>query len=394
MNKEHNPIFITRETVTEHSKSLLREELRILKGLCFGELYDDHLVLKILSGRIKKRSYRVDFIQCLYNYIIDSKGVCPNLNNYQFWIKIPFLLEGVLSVQYHHNNIFDGKRGTNDRLSIRHDVLSGNLLERTLYNYIKKYLHPNDSIWICVEQILSLTDIGQFLETRYNTYKQFCSKSLKLPRDLGKLYQSYNRKQCFQTIFKQLKQGIPEGKHTFLWLYLKRVSLTSAALFVKSTELICGLTGLDPKTQENLLDYAYYIGMLLQIVNDCIDCVPSQYNPDNKAGKAEDCWCDLKNSYITLPLIHFLSTSGKKDSHILRVLQNPVKFIEPEEEILLFNEICPSVTNYVLKNCEYLAEVANNCVELEIGESLIGKTSIAFDNLFTKTVDKIKNGMI
>ena len=247
MEPERDGNNISKEQAMEHSKKWLNMEFRAFrqKG-CFGELCNNHLVLKILSKRIKDRSFRVHFIHVVYNYLAETRienGNVPaeNTNSNLFFVKIPFLIEGVLSVQYHHNNVFDGKQGVTNPLAVRNSILAANLLKSALLSWADK-TGQNLGISTCIDTIFNLTDIGQYLEGRFNTYQFYCSPKIQyLPHNkLGPLANEYFQlqKKGFDAVLKHLKKGIHPEKHAFLHLYLTRISLTSAALFVKTTEWI------------------------------------------------------------------------------------------------------------------------------------------------------------
>ena len=138
------------------------------------------------------------------------------------------------------------------------------------------------------------------------------------------------------------------------------------------------------------MNYAYFVGILLQLINDCVDFVPSEYNPDNVANKLEDCFCDIKNKNITLPLIHLLAAEEVKGKRLTeKLLNKDIKSLIKKQELNVFKEICPFILNKTMKDCESIAVIA--CQQLnptDLSDQLTGKTEIAFDNLFIRVARK------
>lgn len=94
--------------------------------------------------------------------------------------------------------------------------------------------------------------------------------------------------------------------------YLKIITGKTAALFSMSFHIGASEAGLSPKEIKTLARIGYYSGMAFQIIDDCLD-----YS-DKKIIK-KSTMNDLKQGYLTLPVIYALKTD--KDGNLKELLE-------------------------------------------------------------------------
>lgn len=85
--------------------------------------------------------------------------------------------------------------------------------------------------------------------------------------------------------------------------YLDVIHKKTAILFEVGCGLAARLAGADAACEESLRDYARYLGMAFQVVDDCLDLVGKESEMGKSLGN------DVAHGMTTLPFIHFLRTA-------------------------------------------------------------------------------------
>ena len=213
-----------------------------------------------------------------------------------------------LVVQYLDNQILDSKGGVNTHEKINRNLLAGNLFRTFLRRNFVSEKTPGLSaaeksrLTACLDDMFESVDVGQCLEKRYGRYEDFISK---LPEE-EKIKVGYLEDEIPYAMLDEIwqeirKDGMPRPHERFVRLYLKRVYLCNASLFVLSAKLVMDLLGYHGQERQNILAFAAHYGMVIQFVNDNND-----YLPEPTVEKiAEDVFSDIKNETMALPLIYY-----------------------------------------------------------------------------------------
>jgi len=324
----------------QRQEEMLETRRNILKEYSFFKrnyLHNVEMLFKfsLLEKKIRRglplRGY---FSRKIFEYICHSNNHNIKTDNHIFLNKLPFVVESVMTIQYYHNQILDGKAGVNSKDSISQNLLLSNLLKERLYSYIKDCFGIyTDTVETQVKKMFEWVDIGQLIELKFNKYKDYLQK--KLPKTT--LHNEYT---IPETTINTLMAFIacPSEKKAFIKWYLQRIYLTSAGLFKLTAELISKILNVKDL---NIVQYSIYYGMMLQIVNDNSDFIPSKYN-HKTVGKEEcDSFSDLKNKNITLPI--FIHLNEHKKGPVLQYLEKGSLRTKKWEDCL-FNDIILSKT--------------------------------------------------
>jgi geranylgeranyl pyrophosphate synthase len=248
------------------------------------------------------KTIRAYFVRKVFEYISNGK---PRVELNFLIQKIGLIAEIIIDIQYLHNQILDAKHGVNNKPSIVQNLLAANILREILFDFINKELTPKYRRMVAdiVGQILIYVDLGQRIEQQYNHYDSY-KKDLVIDYGRSEIAKS-TKLLIIQDIINDIKkETLP--KKQFVEIYFKRIYLTNCSLFVLLTNLICQITKCVGKTKKEIRNYSLCYSMILQIVNDISDFVPTDL-ADNEVGKKNtDAMSDLRNFNITLPLIFYL----------------------------------------------------------------------------------------
>lgn len=292
------------------AKEMLKVNRRIQKELeVFKSINKDRTLapafFKILESKVDGRSLRAYYCFKLYEFL---KGRSAVTHDASFFVKkLPFILEVIISIQYYHNQILDGKGGVITHSAINDNLILANLLKDHLYRYIDESV-PENYRKLLAEQVRSIfecVDIGQYIEKHYNTYEAFISQ--EVPDELQNKINKLVKKTYIDEVAKTITNvyTIRKENISYLRTYLQRIYLTNAILFIKTADLVSDLLEVDKRLKNKMERFVAHFGLMQQIVNDNCDFVPSRYNNGTKAKSNKDALCDLKNKCITLPtLIH------------------------------------------------------------------------------------------
>lgn len=378
--------------------SALRDELTHFERFGVNEDLNPDL-LEPIRNRLRNTPLRAYFAQKMFLIIRDRLGWNKRLqrnlsvNEKHFTIKIPFVFELIITIQYLHNQVLDQKNGIDNLEKASRNMLTANILKDSLYEYIESEFPKKMAADLtrAVRQAFKLVDIGQLIEKQYNSYQQFQKAELMDPYHFSKSIDASIDFSGIAPFTEQLKKDLPISYNEFTDLYLKRIYLTCAALFTICTDFLCSTLGLDKEQHTNLRQFATAYGMMRQIINDNADLVPSVYGLATLSKAPEDAFSDLKNRNITLPLIYHLSSNPSGPvAHWLRGKDYHLSVAREEEFAHLI------LSDHSLFKSIQLSRLLANISESYLNgtseaESLISDTcQIAWWNKFLAPVVKTK----
>ncbi len=296
----------------------------------------------LLNKKVNSLPLRGYFSKKLLDYIREEYPkleISPALIDL-FPGKLPFVVEVVITIQYYHNQILDGKGGVLSSDRIKQNLLLSNLLKDQLYSYIDARFQREQAILVAdyVRKMFKYTDIGQLIEKTYNTYKAYNdTKDFTLP--YGGAINTAISQDCIDFLLSHAARHSEPGNDSFLRLYFIRIYLVSAMLFKLTAQLIKDLIGLEERNQLRGFDiemFSEYYGVMLQLVNDNCDWIPSKYQHKTVAKNYSDSFCDLRNKNVTFPLFIYLQRSS---GAILNYLEEEQLEITPESQDQYYDEI-------------------------------------------------------
>jgi geranylgeranyl pyrophosphate synthase len=278
---------------------------------------------------------RAYFTKKVTDYLLNETSICPNEKDI-FYIRLPFVIETVICIQYYHNQILDGKSGVTHADAINDNLLMGNLLKDQLYRYIRdNFGRHTNLVEIYVMEMFEWVDYGQLVEQKFNKYTNF--KTERYPKNI--LDEKYwMPKYLEDRIMKIVK--CPKEKKTFLKWYYQRIYLTSGGLFKLTAELVGTMLGLKEQQYKGMIKFSVFYGMMLQIVNDNADFIPSKYKATTSVKNATDNFSDLRNNNITLPVFLYLTENQK--GAIFQFLEKESCNTSTKMEEQLFKDIVKS----------------------------------------------------
>ncbi len=310
-------------------RKAIKEEFPLFQH--FSLIDEEHpAFFELLRAKIESLPLRGYFAKKVRDYLAEVNKSSPSTDlDSLFPGKLPFIIESVITIQYYHNQILDGKGGVSDLDSIRHNLILGNLLKDQLYHYINSVCseHQAAIITTYVRKIFQYTDLGQYVEKKYNTYQKYLDGMLNnfpFEREMEK----FINLEAIHFLIGQTKRRIErDAKFPFLELYYKRIYLVSSTLFRLTVEMISKLGGWAAKDKEkSLIQFAEYYGLMMQLVNDNCDWVPEEYGHKTVAKKTHDAFSDLKNRNVTYPLFLYLA-SDERDTSIREFLEGDADYI-------------------------------------------------------------------
>lgn len=277
----------------------------------------------LLEDRMNHYGLRSFFTYTISQYVKEqAKAEGIKLKEYSeklFDTQLPFLAEGIITVQYYENQILDGKGGLySDGIfnmeKVRRNVLAGHYVKDFLYRYIEERIFPDDCYnyrmtMQKVHKIFQLVDLGQAFQEKWGTYEAFKSNDKHIP--ITKEANDFIDNNIITSYWNAIReQGLTPGIETFTRNYLRRIYLTSSALYKLMAELVMDLLNYHGKERNNILKFAAQVGMLGQIVNDINDFVPAECNMSTISKIPSDAFADLRNDNITLPLIFYFNENA------------------------------------------------------------------------------------
>ena len=290
-----------------------------------------------LRGYFAKKVFDYILEECSVELTEEIKDLFPG--------KIPFIMEMIITIQYYHNQILDGKGGVYTMDRVKQNLILGNLLKEHFYDYVNEVCTESAAKIITkyVRKIFQYTDLGQYIEKNYNTYDVYVqNRNLILPfeHQVNKFVNEESINFLLQNAHKQVQL---ETRLPFLELYFKRVYLVSSSLFRLTVEMIGALCGdkMIPETINSTACFAEYYGLMMQLVNDNCDWVPEVHGHKTVAKKTDDAFSDLKNRNVTYPLFLYLE-SEYSDNSIKDFLEGYADYIPDVLQEAYFNKMIDS----------------------------------------------------
>lgn len=340
----------------------LQLELNRLESLSYQTEIRE-LAFSLLRKRLNGSPVRAFFVHQIYQYVKEAMGKASKKRHssldHQLSQQLPFVFEVVITIQYLHNQILDKKSGITNEEQIARNLIAANYLKELLYEYIETYFTAKYARCIThyVRRCFKYVDFGQLLEKNWNTFEQFQSVDFftenKIPQEIDQFIRLEVVNQFIDKLYKEL----PLEKWAFTHLYLKRIYLTCAALFVLATEAILELTGYCGTASKNLLNFSICYGLMRQVVNDNADAIPSTLNLSTHSKNPADAFSDLKNQNLTLPLIFYLAEN--QNTALQNFLQQGHTQISQSQEAAFFDDLQSSFALYKsIQNNKILGELA------------------------------------
>ena len=353
----------------------IKPEMKVMENLLkpYQLFEQDNLsvyCLELLNRRWKRNilPQRAYFIRKIYEYILEEQGK-ENDSQFDelFKIKLGFIMEVIIVIQYLHNQVIDGKFDIKNMTGIRRNLIASNILREILFQYIDQEIPSYEkriydkTRWY-ISNILLHVDLGQRIEQEYNHYDSYqknpslniCKSSIGLFTDL----------KCIRPIIRSIKEQMP-NKVNFIEAYFRRIYLTNGCFYTFMTKLVIDILGYEDE-ESNLLRFSVAFGVSTQITNDIVDFVPSIKNKNlssNTVGKkSTDSYSDLRNLNITLPLIYHLSKNQQRLVEEYLFKPTPPHFID-NYALEITRELLQS--NAIRKTMKVGRKIAN------LGESYI-----------------------
>lgn len=340
-------------------------------------------VYTLLRQKLEKISVRATFTRKIYEYVKVEMGSKYPIENEELFLKqLPFISEVVIIIQYFHNQVFDEKVGTNTNRKISNKVIYADIFKDLLYDYIDNEVVEKHRYTVhkYIRKMFRFCDVGQYLDKNFCTYEAYKKGNFGGIKSINPEVDGFVDLKIVEDIINEVKNFAP-NKTDFIDLYFRRISLTSAALFILSAELVMDLMDYkDEEGKNNISNFAKCYGLMLQIVNDNSDFV---LRKENLFGKNKSDICsDLKNKNITLPLIYHLEKCNKENSIIYSFLENNNSNIDENLGRFIFKELVNN--DSILKSIaigKKINDVAKKCLSknnahyitlvsfLELGES-------------------------
>lgn len=244
--------------------------------------------------------------------IKDSNEISEQFFTHQF----PFILEVIISIQYYHNQILDEKSGIETEDRMKDNLVISNLLKGQLFRYIDVLDLSNETKYKLNKfsnKIFELVDNGQKIEKSYNNYQSY-SKMVDDKKEVPtfkKLFSENIDAKLLNQITNLAAEiaGLDGPHRAYLKLYFQRIYLTNASLFQETGSFLANLLKVSKRKSRRITQFATITGLMLQMVNDNNDFIPSRFMEETAGKDAEDAFSDLRNLNITLPLLIHL---GKK----------------------------------------------------------------------------------
>lgn len=355
-------IAATRQDQMRLLASNLQRELYRLENLSYQTEIKD-LAFGLLRKRLEGSPIRAFFVRQIYLYVKEAKGKSNRkltaAFEEQMHQQLPFVFEVIITIQYLHNQILDGKAGVTTKEQIAQNLIAANYLKELLYEYIDAYFSPKlvPVVTKQVRRAFKYVDFGQFIEKRWNNYEQFNAVDFSAENEMPPEIDQFICLNPIKQFVDKLKKELPLEAWAFTQMYLKRIYLTCTSLFVLATELILELTDYHGQEKKNLLNFSICYGMMRQLVNDNADFIPAEFNLSTHSKNSTDAFSDLKNHNLTLPLIFHLSEY--KNSGLHTFLRSGQSSITSAQEAVFFDTLQSSFALYKsIQNNKILGELA------------------------------------
>lgn len=307
-------------------------------------LFDTKMRKEImLDGKDGNLSIRNSFVKIITEYIHNIKGETIEEINQNLIIKIGFISEVIIIIQYLDNQILDNKSIKNKN-DIASNLISAAILRGVLTKYIQGTINSKYQFIVkkYVDAILFSVDVGQRIDKELNNFYSYKTTKweVKEYKRKSEIVSLTNHIEVINELIIKTNQVHFNGDKSnlkYLDLYFRRILLTNTTLFSLITEMLCEIFNLSSKKRDDLISFSVAYGLALQVVNDNCDFVPSSRNENTTGRKSSDTMSDLKNKNITLPLIFHLK--DEKNDLINEVLEKKDKKIDKDKEEEVFKSI-------------------------------------------------------
>lgn len=329
-------------------------------------------VLELLKRKLEGQPIRAYFLAKTTNWLVQLQApwqrVRTNLlpgANRLFSAQLPLIFEVVITVQYLHNQILDGKSGVTNRERISRNLLAANLLKEQLYRYIDQELPrwARATTAQAVRTCFELVDQGQFLEQTQNVYAAYRDGQANWQQTIPAAVLERVDLSAVGPFLEKLKNDLPVMLHEQLDVYFHRMYLTCASLFVEAVQLLGQLLKVPAERLRDVQQFSVCYGLMRQLVNDNADWIPTRFGLETKTKTAADSFSDLRNTTLTLPLFFYLAEGqgGKIDYFLERQMCWSAAF-----EDAVFDDILESDALFKsVQNTRILAELALAHLPLE-----------------------------
>ena len=296
-------------------------------------------IFQLLEKRLKRKSVRVYFTRKIFEVLQEEVGIAAHPSQL-FERQIPFIWETIITIQYLHNQIIDGKNGTQSPHKVRECLIVADNLKNALECYIEECVSLNQAakkvLTKYMRQVFTYVNDGQMLEKTANTYS--CLKTafnagihqqiIYWPKELL----HYNIP--YQKVIENYRRDLPKEFQGPFDAYIGRIFLTNTVLFVFAVLLIGRLLQAPEQRIEDLCHFATGYGLSLQIVNDNLDFIYKDWSKRESSDtfskkRDEDFFSDLKNGVLTAPILFHLG----KDLEQKSILSNLIKSTHPQKHI-------------------------------------------------------------
>lgn len=319
---------------------------------------ESSFAFKLLEEKMYDRTPLLNayFTRKAFDYLI--KGFIDDEVEDIYAQVLPFVMEATTTIQYYNNQILDHKAGVNTPELINNNLILNNLLRECLWGYLEATLPSLEfnTINKHLRLILRMVDVGQLTEKKNNLFSNYRDNVYAVEWNEGVLMH------LDQKVIADVKGVIldiaPElTGSTFLDWYLKRIFFSGAFIYPQTTRMILELLGKNAENHHELLHFSGIFGMLMQIINDVTDLVPSEVSKGSIGKHRTDAFSDLKTQNITLPLLIHLE--NQKGGLIREKLEQSVyEFTETDEMNILkelFSTECIEKTKKIGKGIAHKA---------------------------------------
>lgn len=317
-----------------------------------------------LSAKSVRSSFAVWAYQYLSNRKLDYKKASNANPDYLFQVKIPFLVEAIMTHAYLINQVYDKKNGIINEADQQANLAKAANLFEAIMTYIRSFSKFTSSENVTKVQLIALQmideiDYGQKLDLSYESHLKLSSGSTT---HLGNYpnEQIIDRCSVLDADLRLLKKQYP-GYEGAIDLYFQRNYYISSSLFKHTICLVSELLTHYPRLDRvrSLMGFAEIYGFIMQLINDNNDFV---FEPPTKNKSADDVLSDLKNGLFTFPLMmhHFKKPNG----FIADCLKNPGSInLVGQHDYVLKGMILSGALGQSIKVCRDFAKIAKSYIE-------------------------------
>ncbi|MFN8770779.1 MAG: polyprenyl synthetase family protein [Neisseriaceae bacterium] len=160
--------------------------------------------------------------------------------------------------------------------------------------------------------------------------------------------------------------------------YFKVIDSKTAVLFEASARVAAIIAQTDSKIEENLSNYAKYLGIAFQIVDDILDYTGDGQNMGKNVGD------DLLEGKVTLPLIYILQNGNHEEQNIIKsAIENPensdinliIAIINTSNAITYCSNIAYNYINQALSMLDIFPESQYKTAMIELSKLAVDRIS-------------------